>query len=94
MTYASALELANAIAAFLKEKHGATKVLLIGSRAKGTAAPDSDIDIYFEGLSRKEALRAVGQCIYNVGEKGIDYLPDCFCEAHFRKRALAHGKPL
>jgi len=52
MTYASALELANAIAAFRKEKHGATKVLLIGSRAKGTAAPDSDIDIYFEGLSR------------------------------------------
>jgi hypothetical protein len=36
----------------------------------------------------------VGQCIYNFGEKGIDYLPDCFCEAHFRKRALAHGKPL
>ena len=42
----------------------------------------------------ERALKAVGQCIYAFGENGIDYRPDCFCEPHFRKRVLAHGKPL
>ena len=93
-TDATALDLAKEIAAFLKEKHGATKVLLFGSRAKGTATPESDIDIYFEGVPRERALRAVGQCIYTFGEDGIDYRPDCFCEPHFRRRVLAHGKLL
>jgi len=89
-----ALELAKEIAAFLKEKHGATRVLLFGSRAKGTSTLESDIDIYFEGVPRERALRAVGQCIYNFGEDGIDYRPDCLCEAEFRKRILAHATPL
>jgi predicted nucleotidyltransferase len=91
---ATALDLAKEIAAFLKEKHGATMVLLFGSRAKGTSTSESDIDIYFEGVPRERALKAVGQCIYTFGEDGIDYRPDCFCEPHFRKRVLAHGKPL
>ena len=94
ITEATALDLAKEIAAFLKEKHGATMVLLFGSRAKGTSTPESDIDIYFEGVPRERALKAVGQCIYIFGEDGIDYRPDCFCEPHFRKRVLAHGKPL
>jgi predicted nucleotidyltransferase len=91
---AEALELAKEIATFLKGKHGATKVLLYGSRSKGTATPESDIDIYFEGVPRERALKAVGQCIYTFGEDGIDYRPDCFCEPNFRRRVLAHGKPL
>ena len=53
ITEATALDLAKEIAAFLKEKHGATMVLLFGSRAKGTSTPDSDIDIYFEGVPRE-----------------------------------------
>ena len=52
ITEATALDLAKEIAAFLKEKHGATMVLLFGSRAKGTSTPESDIDIYFEGVPR------------------------------------------
>jgi predicted nucleotidyltransferase len=94
ITETTALDLAHEIAAFLKAKHGATRVLLFGSRAKGTASPESDIDIYFEGVPRDRALKAVGQCIYAFGEAGIDYRPDCFCEPHFRKRVLAHGKLL
>jgi len=59
ITEATALDLAKEIAAFLKEKHGATMVLLFGSRAKGTSTPESDIDIYFEA-SRASAPQGRG----------------------------------
>jgi hypothetical protein len=54
-------------------------VLLFGSRAKGRFTPESDIDIYFEGVPKDRALEAIGACISLFGEESIDYRPDCFC---------------
>lgn len=90
----TALSLAIEIADFLKKKYGASRVLLFGSRAKERFTPDSDIDIYFEGVSPDTALRAVGDCISLFGEESIDYRPDCFCTPYFKSRVLAEGKPL
>ena len=90
----AALSRATEIADFLKEKYGASRVLLFGSRAKERFIPDSDIDIYFEGVPADTALRAVGDCISCFGEESIDYRPDCFCTPYFKSRALAEGKPL
>jgi predicted nucleotidyltransferase len=90
----TALSLARDVADLLKRKFGATRVLLFGSRAKGRYTPESDIDIYFEGVPEDRALEAVGACISLFGEKSIDYRPDCFCTPHFKSRVLAEGKPL
>ena len=90
----AALSMAHDIASLLKGKYGATRVLLFGSRAKERFTPESDIDIYFEGVSQDLALRAVGECIRRFGEESIDYRPDCFCTPYFKKRVLAEGKPL
>jgi predicted nucleotidyltransferase len=90
----AALSLAKEIADFLKEKYGASRILLFGSRATGKFTSESDIDIYFEGVPADTALRAVGDCISHFGEESIEYRPDCFCTPYFKSRILAEGKPL
>jgi len=56
----------------LSEDIGATAVLLIGSRARGTNDPDSDYDIvivseHFAGIDRFERQRGLKLLFYEVG---------------------------
>ena len=65
----------------LSEDIGATEVLLIGSRARGTQDADSDYDIIivserFEGVDRFERQRGLKALFYEVG----GYAPmDLYC---------------
>jgi predicted nucleotidyltransferase len=56
----------------LREKIGATRVLLFGSHARGTAQPDSDYDMIivspgFEGVHRFDRARGLKDLFYEVG---------------------------
>jgi predicted nucleotidyltransferase len=72
---ANTIKLDPAITRFAKrlsEDIGATAVLLIGSRAKGTNDPDSDYDIIivserFAGVDRFERQRGLKLLFYEVG---------------------------
>ena len=85
---------AKKVAHFLKEKYGATRVMLFGSLAKGFFEKDSDIDIYFEGISKDRILDASGDYFEVFRQYEIDLIPDAFCPESVRKRIIQEGIPL
>jgi len=90
-TFENALEIAKHAADWLREK-GATRILLFGSLADGAFTPKkSDIDLYFEGLSDKEALGAAGYLLDAFGEDSIDPIPAQFCSPRFKATIIAEG---
>ncbi len=57
---AYARRLAHSIGRYLKDRYGATKVLLFGSLTLGAYNPDfSDIDVYFEGVREELVASAM-----------------------------------
>ncbi len=44
----------------LRDRFGATKVLLFGSFAQGTPTPRSDVDLAVEGMDPRDQFRAMG----------------------------------
>lgn len=82
---------ARSAASLLKEKFGATKVIVFGSLVRDRFKEDSDIDLAVEGLTNAdffEALTAVNE----LCERWIDLKPMESLDARFRERVLSTGK--
>jgi predicted nucleotidyltransferase len=83
------IEVAKTVAQHLRERFGATRVLLFGSLASGHSAPGfSDIDIYFEGVPRAKVDEVTGRLMCHFSEYDIDFWPDARCEPEFRDQVL------
>ena len=61
----------------LCQEHGAGRVVLFGSRAKGTALPESDIDIAVSGVQDVEALREALEELPTLYKIDLVSLDDC-----------------
>jgi predicted nucleotidyltransferase len=60
----------------LKASHGATRVLLFGSTAKGGfESHHSDIDLYFEGVPYERELAVTGMALCAFPELDLDLFP-------------------
>lgn len=79
------------VACLLREKFGATKVIVFGSLVRDRFGKDSDIDVAAEGIENAaffEALTAVNE----IGERWIDLKPMESLDARFKSRVLATGR--
>jgi predicted nucleotidyltransferase len=47
--------------------HGASEIYLFGSRAKGTATEDSDVDLAVRGIDPSEYYAVVGELLVSSG---------------------------
>ena len=61
----------------LCREHGAGRVVLFGSRAKGMALPESDIDIAVSGVQDVEALREALEELPTLYKIDLVSLDDC-----------------
>ena len=61
----------------LCREHGAGRVVLFGSRAKGTALPESDIDIAVSGVQDVELLREALEELPTLYKIDLVSLDDC-----------------
>src|SRR5687767_8631529 len=81
------------VAAMLRDRHGATRVILFGSFAWGGVHRQSDVDLAVSGLSyaqRLDAMTEASALLSAVVEIfGLDDLPESF-----RHRVLAEGLAL
>lgn len=85
----SPMELAKTVADYLRDRFGATRVLLFGSLARGYSSPGfSDIDIYFEGVPRAKVDEVTGRLMCHFSAYDIDFWPDARCEPAFRDEVL------
>ncbi len=77
MTREEAISAAREVAAYLKQTHGATRVLLFGSCASGDFRPGhSDIDIYFEGIAPKDDCLVTGKTVMAFVDLDLDLWPE------------------
>jgi predicted nucleotidyltransferase len=89
------MEVAKSVAAFLRNRFGASRVLLFGSLATGRYIPGvSDIDIYFEGIPRFKVDEVTGWLMCAFPSNFLDLWPDVRCEPKFRERVLETSLPL
>lgn len=72
-------------------QHGATKVILYGSLARGDYRADSDIDICVEGLPSKNYFRAFAECMMQT-QHPMSVLDFADTYGYLRERILAEGK--
>lgn len=98
---AYARRLAHSIGRYLKDRYGATKVLLFGSLTLGAYNPDfSDIDVYFEGVREELVASAMADCRRNFGErditgrKRIDYVQAEHLSPELRARISKVGEEI
>jgi Nucleotidyltransferase domain len=89
-----ATAIAKEVANYLREQHGATRVLLFGSLATGKYRLGSDIDIYFEGVPPGKAGAATGFAMVTFPNAPLDLWPDDCCAPFFKSEALTTGIPL
>ena len=90
----AAICVAKEVANYLRERHGATRVLLFGSLASGQYRAGSDIDIYFEGVPARLADVATGRAMVAFAHVPLDLWPAERCAPFFRSEAVATGMPL
>jgi len=91
---APAMDVAREAAEFLRG-HGATRVLLFGSLARGNYDPkSSDIDIYFEGIPRPDVDSVAGRGMCHFPKHDIDFWAEVRCPARFLARILETGIPI
>lgn len=75
----------------LVEQLGARRVLLFGSLARGTATPESDIDLWVEGLPENAFLDAVSLTRQHITATEVDVVRAEWARASVRERALGEG---
>lgn len=74
-------------------KHGASRVILYGSLARGDYHTDSDIDIGFEGIPHSRYFRVVAECLMNIPRRiSVVDLTDTY--GVFRARIDEEGQVL
>lgn len=81
---------AEAIAAMLRERFGATRVVLFGSLARGRFRLDSDIDLAVAGLAKGDLFRAMGDAMA-LTDRWVDIKPLEDVDPHFRRRIFETG---
>jgi predicted nucleotidyltransferase len=75
----------------LAEDFGATRVLLFGSLARGTAGPTSDVDLLVDGLPLEGLIEATARADRLLAEANADLVPADRVRSEVLTRALAEG---
>lgn len=75
----------------LAEDFGATRVLLFGSLARGTATPRSDVDLLIAGLPFERLIEATVRADRLLAEASADLVPADRVRPEILARALAEG---
>lgn len=89
-----ALALARDLARLLVERHGATRVILVGSLARGDFKSGSDIDLAAEGIPAESFFAAGAELEQAAGWIGVDLVPLESASAFFREEAERDGVSL
>jgi predicted nucleotidyltransferase len=90
-----ALTVARKAAKLLKEKFGATEVILFGSLARrGSFNLYSDIDLAEWGISSEDYLTAMEAVLYMNAEFKIDLIDPEFCSDAMREEIEKDGRKL
>ena len=75
----------------LAEDFRVTRVLLFGSLARGTARPESDVDLLVEGLPFERLIEATVRADRLLAEASADLVPADRVRPEVLTRALAEG---
>ena len=75
----------------LAEDFGATRVLLFGSLARGTARPESDVDLLVDGLPLERLIEATARVDRLLAEANANLVPADRVRPEVLTRALAEG---
>lgn len=80
------------ILAVLK-RHGATRVILYGSYARGAATPASDIDLGVEGVPAADFFRTWAECLM-LAKSRFSILDLAAVRGYLRERIMREGRVL
>lgn len=87
-----AMEKARRVAAMLKEKYGAKRIILFGSIIKSDYLHEkSDIDLLVYGIKSEDLLRAGADAWKISGRFDVDIIPAEIAYKNILKRALEEG---
>jgi uncharacterized protein len=75
----------------LVEQLGARRVLLFGSLARGSAGPESDVDLWVEGLPEGAYLEGVSLARHSIAAAEVDLVRAEWARGSVRERALREG---
>jgi len=80
----------------LAAAHGARNVRVFGSTARGTATPESDIDLLVDMEPRRSQLDLVAlwQELEDLLARKVDLVTDGGLSAHLREQIEAEARPL
>jgi predicted nucleotidyltransferase len=74
-------------------RHGAWKIIVYGSIARGDYRADSDIDICCEGIPPEHYFRALAECLMAT-QRRVSVLDFAGLQGYFKERILREGKIL
>ncbi len=72
-------------------RHGAEKIILYGSLARGDYRADSDIDLCYEGIPAYDYFRVLAECLLQANRR-FNLIDLKSAKGHFRDRILNEGK--
>ena len=74
-------------------RHGAHRIILYGSLARGDYRPDSDIDVCVEGIPDDQYFRVLAECLMRSAPR-VSVLNFEDTSGYFRQRVIDEGKIL
>lgn len=72
-------------------QHGAEKIILYGSLARGDYRVDSDIDLCYEGIPAYDYFRVLAECLL-LAHRRFNLTDLKTAKGYFRDRILTEGK--
>lgn len=81
------------IAQALRDRFGATRVIVFGSLVRGRFSDRSDLDIAFEGIAAERFFAALAMA-NGLSARAVDLKPLESLSPYFRERVLATGREL
>ncbi|MBI3183704.1 MAG: nucleotidyltransferase domain-containing protein [Myxococcales bacterium] len=82
---------ADQLAGVLAERFGASRVVLVGSLARGEFRSGSDIDLAVEGLKDDLFFKADAELARRAGDFGVDLIPIESATERFREAIVREG---